>query len=159
MFTTKSGRRAICGTLLGLAAILGVAMGTARSGEPAAAKVEYRGTLLVQLRVANLEKAIEFYTKTLDFELMLKIDSLRWAELSFGMPGVEVGLGEGGETKGSGTVSLNIGVKDVDAARGLLERRGVKFLRETIEIPGKVKLADFADPDGNKIRLAQSLAK
>lgn len=129
-----------------------------RSGPTADEKVDYRGTLLVQLRVANLEKSLQFYTDVLDFELITTIDSLKWAELSLGIPGVKLGLGESTEAQGSGTVSLNVGVKDVDAARVLLERRGVKFLRETQEVPGKVRLADFVDPDGNRIRLAQSLA-
>ena len=70
---------------------------------------------------------------------------------------MKIGLGEGEDAKGSGTTSLNIGVKNVDAARTTLEQRGVKFLRDTITIEGKVKLADFLDLDGNKIRLAQSL--
>jgi hypothetical protein len=39
-----------------------------------------------------------------------------------------------------------------------VEERGVKFSGPTINIPDKVKLADFTDPDGNRIRLAESLA-
>jgi len=128
------------------------------SDEPAPpSKIDYRGTLLVQLRVANLDRAIEFYTKTLDFEVVRRNDSLHWAELSFGLPNVLIGVGEGEEVKGSGTTSLNIGVRNVDRARAELETRGVQFLRPTQEVPGKVKLADFLDPDGNKIRLAESI--
>jgi catechol 2,3-dioxygenase-like lactoylglutathione lyase family enzyme len=135
-----------------------VAAGSAWSNEPRPEpKIEYRGTLLVQLRVSNLEKAIEFYTSILNFELVKRNDSLHWAELSFGIPGVLVGLGEGEEVRGSGTASLNIGVQNVDRARTVLEHRGVTFLRPTLEIPGKVKLADFVDPDGNKIRLAETI--
>ena len=130
----------------------------ASSSPPDEARMAYKGSLLVQLRVADLDRAINFYTKTLDFQQVLRSDTLKWAELSFGLDGVKIGLGEGEDVRGSGTASLNIGVPDVDAARRLLESRGVKFLRETIEIPGKVKLADFVDPDGNNIRLAESLA-
>jgi hypothetical protein len=49
---------------------------------------------------------------------------------------------------------LNLGVADVASARALLERRGVRFPKPTQVIPGKVALADFTDPDGNRLRLA-----
>jgi predicted enzyme related to lactoylglutathione lyase len=56
--------------------------------------------------------------------------------------------------EGSGTTSLNISVRDIEAARSALEGRGVEFTGPIIDIPGVVRLADFRDPDGNKIRLA-----
>jgi predicted enzyme related to lactoylglutathione lyase len=49
---------------------------------------------------------------------------------------------------------INLGVANVAAARELLESRGVKFTKPTQVIPGKVALADFTDPDGNRLRLA-----
>ena len=127
------------------------------STRSASSAIGYRGSLLVQMRVADLDRAIKFYQDVLDFDLVRRMDDLQWAELSFGLAGVHVGVGAGAEAKGSGTVSLNIGVREVDAARTLLESRGVMFTGETMTVPGKVKLADFADPDGNRIRLAQSL--
>jgi hypothetical protein len=42
----------------------------------------------------------------------------------------------------------------VAAARALLEKRGVVFPGPTQVIPGKVALAGFTDPDGNRLRLA-----
>lgn len=142
----------------GAAVIVFGLVGAVQSSDQAGQKLDYRGTLLVQLRVSNLDKAIVFYTDVLDFEVITVIETLKWAELSFGIPGVKVGLGESVDAAGCASVSLNIGVKNVDAARTLLERRGVRFLRDTVEVPGKVRLADFVDPDGNRIRLAQSLA-
>ena len=50
------------------------------------------------------------------------------------------------------------GVKDIAAARSVLEARGVEFDGETAEIPGLVKLASFRDPDGNALMLAESLS-
>lgn len=126
---------------------------TARTSE-----LDYRGTLLVQVRVADLDRAVAFYRDVLDLEILLRRDDLRWAEVSTGIDGVKIGLGEGPEVKGSGSVSLNVGVKDVEAARTLLEKRGVTFSAPTHVVEGKVMLADFSDPDGNKIRLVQSLA-
>ena len=65
-----------------------------------------------------------------------------------------VRLGQSEDVQGSGTMSINLAVADCDAARARLEARGVEFLGPTVNIPGVVRLADFLDPDGNKIRLA-----
>ncbi|MCO6435537.1 MAG: VOC family protein [Phycisphaerae bacterium] len=136
----------------------GWAMGSSsRAAEQARSGLGYRHTLLVQMRVSDLDRAVKFYHEVLDFDIRVRRDDLDWAEMTFGIPGVAVGLGAGGEVKGSGSISLNIGVKNVDAARKLLESRGVHFLGETKIVPEKVKLADFEDPDGNRIRLAESL--
>ncbi len=45
-------------------------------------------------------------------------------------------------------------VANVDAGRRTLEAAGVVFQGATLLIPGKVKLAGFTDPDGNRLRLA-----
>lgn len=119
--------------------------------------IDYANTLLVQLRVHNLDRAIHFYKDVMGFDLVLRNDELRWAKISTGIPGVIIGLGEGEDVLGSGTVSLNIGVVDIKAARKKLEKRGVQFRADTITIPNVVKLSDLIDPDGNKIRLAQKL--
>jgi predicted enzyme related to lactoylglutathione lyase len=114
----------------------------------------YRPTLLVQLGVKDLDRAIRFYTETLGFELTERRDDLRFAHVSTNVPGLEIGLSEQAEPRGSGSLLLNIGVADVAAARRALERRGVAFARPTVVIPGKVALAEFSDPDGNRLRFA-----
>lgn len=125
--------------------------------KPTPDRIEYRPTLLVQMRVADLERSVHFYRDLLDLKVVHRNDELRWVKVSHGMDGVTIGIGQGDDAAGSGTVSINLGVKDVDGARRLLEKRGVSFLQPTITVPGVVKLADLLDPDGNKIRLAQAL--
>ncbi len=119
--------------------------------------LEFTGSLLVQIRVADLDRTIAFYRDVLGFDLFHRNDSLSWAKVRVPNSAVVIGLGAGSEVKGSGSLSLNFGVRDIDRARSRLERRGVEFKGDTITIPGVVKLADFDDPDGNRIRLAQSL--
>ena len=114
----------------------------------------YRPNLLVQLGVANLDRAITFYTETLGFEMTERRNDLKFAHVSTNVPGLEIGLNEIAAPKGSGSIVLNIGVKDVVATRTQLEGRGLKFNGETVIIPGKVALATFADPDGNVLRFA-----
>lgn len=125
---------------------------------PESQPVAYKGTLLVQMRVADLDRSITFYRDVLGLRLKLRNDALHWAKFDTGIKGVTIGVGEGPEVKGSGSVSINLGVDDIEAARALLESRGVTFKGDTITIPDVVKLADLSDPDGNRIRLAQSLA-
>lgn len=119
--------------------------------------IGFTGSLLIQLRASDLDRAIAFYEKTLGFEMFHRNDQLSWAKLKSPASGVVIGIGLSEKSEGSGTLSLNFGVSDIEFTRRLLEDRGVKFKGDTITIPGVVKLADFTDPDGNRIRLAQGL--
>jgi predicted enzyme related to lactoylglutathione lyase len=114
----------------------------------------YRRTVVMQLGVSNLDRAVSFYTDVLEFKLTERRDDLKFAHIQSNVPGLEIGLSEGSALSGTGAAVMNIGVADVAAARTLLESRGVKFSGPTQVIPGKVALAGFADPDGNRLRLA-----
>ena len=123
------------------------------AAEQAPAAVGFRPELLIQLDVASLDKSIEFYTKKLGFRLTERRDDLKFAHLDTPIPGVQIGLGEVEAPQPRGNY-LNFTVANVDAGRRTLEAAGVVFLGETLVIPGKVKLAGFTDPDGNRLRLA-----
>ncbi len=116
--------------------------------------IVYRPGLLVQIGVANLDRAIAFYTGTLQFTLTERRDDLKFAHIDTNVPGLQIGLNEVAAPKGSGSVVMNISVRDVASTRRQLEGRGLKFRGETVIIPGKVALAEFADPDGNILRFA-----
>jgi predicted enzyme related to lactoylglutathione lyase len=132
-----------------------IASVTAQDATPRPPKgVEYRPTLLVQLGVADLNRAIQFYTDTLGYQVTERRDDLQFAHLATNVPGLQIGLSQQVTPKGSGTVLLNIGVTDVRTARRALEAKGVVFRRPTVVIPGKVALAEFVDPDGNLLRFA-----
>jgi catechol 2,3-dioxygenase-like lactoylglutathione lyase family enzyme len=134
-------------------AVVVSALGASAAGQTRAS-IEYRPSLLIQLSVADLDRAIAFYTNALEFELTERRDDLRFAHLDTNVPGLQIGLNEVADPKGTGSAVLNISVVDVEAARRLLESRGVTFRGPTVVIPGKVALAPFADPDGNLLRLA-----
>lgn len=131
----------------------------ALAGVPgAAAEIEWDGSLLVQLATADLDVAVSFYTDVLGWELISRDEELHWAKIRSVAGDVVIGIGESPKIEGSGTMSLNFGVRDIDASRAMLESRGVVFKGETRTIPGVVRLADFRDPDGNRIRLAEDLS-
>ena len=114
----------------------------------------YRPNVVVQLNVSDLGKAIAWYEQVLGFKTTERRDDLKFAHVETNVPGLELGLGEGGTQQGTGAVVINFSVVDVAAARKLLESRGVVFTGPTQVIPGKVALAGFRDPDGNQLRLA-----
>ena len=118
-----------------------------------ASGIAWGDELLVQIAVSDLDAACRFYGEVLELPLESRTESLKWAK--FVLPrGARLGVGQAERVTGSGTASLNISVKDIDAARALLEQRGVTFAGPTVDIPGVVRLAAFAAPDGNRIRLA-----
>ena len=142
-------------------ALLSTLVMTGLSAQPSAAhekatKLGWEPSLLVQLAVSDLDRSIAFYTEILGFELEARIAEISWARLTFGIEDVTIGLGEK-ESLGSGTLSLNFGVDDIEKSRRLLEARGVEFDGPILIVPGIVKLLDFRDPDGHRIRLAEDL--
>jgi len=115
--------------------------------------IQYGKELLVQIAVRDLDAACSFYSEVMGLTLESRSEELKWAK--FLLPaGARLGVGEAEVVKGSGTATINISVRDIEAARLTLEGRGVTFAGPTLEIPGVVRLADFSDPDGNRFRLA-----
>lgn len=139
----------LMGTLAAFAVTLSAV--TARQALPG---LEYRQDLVIQLGVASLDRSIAFYRDTLGFSIAERRNDLKFAHITTNVKGVEFGLNEVPDPKGSGSVVLNIGVVHVASARRALEAKGVVFRGQTVVIPGKVALAAFADPDGHVLRLA-----
>ena len=136
---------------------IGVLLACLLTASPALAQDNgpyYRPSIVVQLTVSSLDKAITWYEQVLGFKTVERRDDLKFAHVETNVPGLQLGLGEGGTLTGTGAVVINFSVVDVVAARKLLESRGVVFGGPTQIIPGKVALAAFKDPDGNQLRLA-----
>ena len=118
---------------------------------------DYDKQLVISIGVSDLERSIEWYRQMLGFEVVYKLAEYGWCEVQTPYGGVTLGLGQSEEPKPSGGTTPTFGVKDIDAARGHLERHGVRFDGDTYEISGMVKLATFYDPDGNPFMLAEAL--
>jgi len=122
-----------------------------------AKELGYDGGLTAAMGVADLGKAIDWYTGVLGFTLLYRMDEMGWCELSSSVARVNVGLSQVEKVAPAGGATLTWGVKDIAAARKSLEARKVRFDGDTMTIEGMVKLATFYDPDGNKMMLYQSL--
>jgi len=106
--------------------------------------------------VTGMERAVAFYTRTLGLRLVYQSGE-HWASVTTG--GFEIGLHPAGSrtpapgTAGAITVGLSVD-EPIDRVVSVLQARGVVFDGPVID-DGPVKLAFFADPDGNALYLAE----
>jgi predicted enzyme related to lactoylglutathione lyase len=134
--------------------VVAILLQTGMSG-PQKPAIGYRPEVTLQIAVADLDRSIRFYEDVMGFKVSERRDDLQFAHLQTNVPGLELGINQVAPVvPPSAAVVINISVADVAAARAALEARGVKFPKPTQVIPGKVALAEFADPDGHRLRLA-----
>jgi predicted enzyme related to lactoylglutathione lyase len=104
--------------------------------------------------VADMDRAVEFYTGRLGLDLRMR-HANDWAEVDGG--GVRIGLHGGPGADASpvpgGTVVFE--VEDLDLAKAGLEQRGLAFHEHLGEVPGYARYASFTDPDGNAMQLIE----
>jgi catechol 2,3-dioxygenase-like lactoylglutathione lyase family enzyme len=112
--------------------------------------------IVISVNVSDLDRSIAWWGEVLGFEPTYVMKEYGWCELGTSIAGVGLGLGQVEEVKIGGTTPT-FGVSDIDAARGHMESRGVRFDGDTYEIEGQVKLCTFYDPDENPFMLAEVL--
>ncbi|MDI6690392.1 MAG: VOC family protein [Candidatus Bathyarchaeota archaeon] len=108
----------------------------------------------VTFYVSDLEKAVEFYEKTLGLEKKYEYSSY----VGFECGGVEIGLIPKlarGQKVSPLSPSVEFLVDDVEKVCGELQRKGVKFMKELHDEPWGGRQATFTDPDGNILEIAQ----
>lgn len=119
----------------------------------------FAGGITISIQVADLDRALAWYTDVLGFELLYKVDEIAWGEVKTATPGVQIGMGQSESPKtGAGAVPV-FEVNDLEATRSHLEAKQVRFDGDTQVIPDFVKLATFYDPDGNAYMLSQTLGE
>ncbi len=121
------------------------------------AAINYDGGLTLSLSVADLDKGIAWYSKTLGFELLYRMDDIGWCELSTGVARVNLGLSVT-EKPAPGGATPTFGVTDIEAARASLESNDVRLDGDIMTIEGMVRLQTFYDPDGNTLMFFQDLS-
>ena len=123
----------------------------------------------VAFRVADLDAAIDFYTRSLGLELLNRlVDDEHGEVLAFlDLDGCKLELimllDENGNPVAYDPPSptepycphVALSVSDIDAALDRLVKAGAQYLKGPMELPGEVRWAYAADPDGNVIELVQ----
>lgn len=111
---------------------------------------------LVTLYVRDVSHAVRFYVETLGMKLVEEATAanVTWAVIDAG-EGFRIGLHAGDATlHGAGAPSIGLSPKlPLDEAVAIFENRGVVFTRKE---EGAVRLANFADPDGNALYLFEA---
>ena len=121
-------------------------------------QIAYDGGLAVSMPVADLDRAIDWYTKVLGFELDYRMDELGWCELKSSVDRVTVGLSVV-ETPNPGGATPTFGVSDIEAAKSALEAHNVRIDGDVITIENMVRLLSFYDIDGNALMFYQEEPK
>jgi catechol 2,3-dioxygenase-like lactoylglutathione lyase family enzyme len=123
-------------------------------------------TLFANLKAADLDAAVDFYSGKLGLELVYDGEIMPgYREVLFGAGGGIVCL-EQGAASGGGQTLVSFAVDDVGATAESLRGRGVVF--EDYDLPslktengiatiGSLQAAWFKDPDGNLLALTSSV--
>jgi len=120
-------------------------------------QIQFNGGLTVSLPVSDLDAAIDWYQKTLGFELLYRLDDVGWCELKSSVDKVNVGLSVV-ESPNPGGATPTFGVQDIKAAESSLQSMGVRIDGDIVTIEGLVSLLTFYDQDENSLMFFQELS-
>jgi CreA protein len=119
---------------------------------------------LAWISVKDIKGAEKFFGETLGLKVINATPEYGWFECIAKEDGCSLGVGAYSEeyenpVKPGMNAVLTMTVDDIVAAKKELESKNVHFIGEITEVPGHVKMATFADPDGNIFQLVQELGK
>ena len=115
---------------------------------------------LVPIPVVDIDRARAFYVDQVGFGLdhdVSPADGVRVVQLTPSGSSCSIVLAEGlpGLSAEPGSVrGLHLVVDDIDGARTVLVDRGVD-VEAVVDLGGEIRMAGFADPDGNTWALQQ----
>lgn len=107
----------------------------------------------VAIAVSDAERARKFYQEILELEPAATAMGGAWIEYELGAMTIGVGCHPAWQPSRDGT-TVAFEVDDIDAAIGKLRERGVAFDLDKTETP-VCWMAQFRDPDGNKLLVHQ----
>jgi predicted enzyme related to lactoylglutathione lyase len=111
----------------------------------------------VAIAVSDKERAKKFYQETLELKPSSTGMEGAWVEYELGPTTIGVGCHPAWQPSRDGT-TVAFEVADIDAAIKKLKDRGVTFDMDKMETP-VCWMAQFRDPDGNKLVLHKRKAK
>jgi predicted enzyme related to lactoylglutathione lyase len=118
--------------------------------------VQYK-LFAVRVFVTDWQRAIRFYTDTMEIPTAYRNDEIGWAQLATGegqlaLERVDPSDAESKELVGR-FVGVSLAVPDIIGAHKALTDRGVEFIAPPEKQPWGGVLAHLRDPDGNVITL------
>jgi predicted enzyme related to lactoylglutathione lyase len=116
------------------------------------------GTDFAYIPTQDFERAVEFYGETLELPELKRYGSMPGVEFETGNLTLAVlEVSAFGMEFNPNHNGIALQVEDVEAARALLESRGVDFVADTMD-SGVCHMAFFKDPDGNSLLLHKRYA-
>ena len=112
--------------------------------------------------VSDFDKARAFFTDILGLEISQDSPEFGWIELKAAGGEAFLGVAKHQEDQpelirpGQNAV-VTFDVEDIEASKAAMEKKGVTFHGDIIEIPGHVKMVWFTDHDNNAYQLCQQL--
>ena len=100
--------------------------------------------------VKNMNDSIKFYTQKLGFDL--EFQSEHWSAIRLGDQEVYVGLHLTDADTDQGT-EIAFQVDDIIKSKQDLEKNGIRFTRDIIEIAPGMFIANFVDLDNNSLSI------
>lgn len=112
--------------------------------------------------VADVKKAVTFFTEVVGLKLLTFDEQFGWAELQGADGGSLLGVAQKTEhtpvSPGSNAV-VTISVDNIQKAKKDMVAKGANMLGDIMEVPEEVKLQMFTDKDGNKFQLCEMIRK
>ena len=109
-----------------------------------------KGIANIVIKVSDLNRSIEFYTKTLGLTVAYQEAGTGWAEIE--LHGVHLGLMQAEPAGGARNPVLSLLVDDLAATVAVLKERGVNFDGD-IRTEAYGRFITVIDPDGNQFDL------
>ena len=107
----------------------------------------------IAIAVSDAERARKFYQETLELKPSISVMDGAWVEYDLGATTIGVGCHPSWQPSRDGT-TVAFEVDDIDATIVTLMKRGVEFDMDKTETPA-CWMAQFRDPDGNKLLVHQ----
>jgi len=107
----------------------------------------------IAIAVSDAERARKFYQETLELKSSSNAMKGAWVEYDLGTTTIGVGCHPNWKPSRDGT-TVAFEVDNIDSAIDTLRQRGVEFDMDKTETP-VCWMAQFRDPDGNKLVLHQ----
>ena len=127
---------------------------------------EHLGTRIAEVRtvsipVGDVDRARDFYTMTLGFEVRLDVpydDGKHWLEVAAPGAQTSIALAPPGPGQAPGVdTGIRFETRDVEADHEYLKARGVDVDPEVLHWPGSPPMFQLRDPDGNLLRVVQRM--
>ena len=118
--------------------------------------MDYRLSV-VRVFVTDWERAVRFYTETLEMPLAFRSDEFGWAQFATGQGQLAIERIDPADPEAPALlgrfVGVSLAVEDIAEVHETLAGRGVEFLGAPTQQPWGGVLAHLKDPDGNVLTL------